>query len=946
MLYTLEIFAEFTYNNELLVKYSDLFVGYFNKYLSDPDADVKIEAASSFTNFLSFINEEKDILKYQSAFPILMELLIEAVRSNEERGLKMVNSLDHLIKSHPKFVKDSLDRLLDIFTEMAGEKGLADGLRNAAMLVLISIAINNPQAVKKSKIFTDKTIPVLMQILTEQPDDLSDWLKSEDTHELSSQGVQAIAVENFSRLNESLGSKYMLQKTISIAFKYISSDNWKVKYAGLMSLGMLFEGSKKHFADELANFIQLLVPTLSFGNPKVLYASMTCIALLATEFTPELQTQYHGSILPPVIAILKSSPEDKLKNRAVSMLINFFRELLEFEEEDRSFMDQYVPQIMESLLQMFENFVKQGKVDSVEEVVSLISILAAISAEKFSAYYSRLMPGLKSLVYNTPNTTEANNKIRALSISTMGYVLASYRANPQDIESDILEIMKYLVELQKTLPAEDAQHKAILEVYEVLVGALREKFLPFMAPVVEHTLACAQRDINLVVEDHLGGANSKTSGNSKADQQMVIDLKILGGQKMISMSHSNLEQKLVAFDMIRQLAKVLKKNLRPYLEPLTKIVFEHLDYKFSSGIREFCYKSLKHLMGVCSTEAEAQQIFENFAPKLLNNAEAFLKIENDEKSHNILKHLKAAGEVLMTSNLNEQLINRWFEVLKLALHVCGKRKQEVIAEYGDVKNLDEETRDDFEADFAEPNMLMHVTMDTASLIMKLYKSKYEKLVIDGLGSYFYNCSKNWVVEDELHYAVCFYAEVFNNCSQQFIEQGYSVVLDTCLPQIEKTDDINFQQTAAFLIGILAKKCTREQFAPYLPRTLALLTKELAEPDAQSEDKKTRTETVLGAFGKLCLYQLPPADAKTQERTINFVKCIPLQTDPEEAQYINRLFLKELNRKNQALMASPETMAACKEAVQKMAAVATNNPELEVLSDEGKTLLQQTLPLIN
>lgn len=800
MLYTLETFAEFTFNDTILVNHSEQFITYFNRYLNDTDKDVKIEAASSFTNFLSFINEEKYIMKYQQGFPVMIDILIEAVKNDTDRGLKMVNSIDSLVKSHPKFVRESLDRLLDVFTEMAKERSLSTGLRNAALLTLVSIATTNAAAIKKSAKFINMTIPSLFQIISEQPDDLTEWLKSEDNHELSSQSVQATAIENFSRLNEALGAKFMLQNTIKIAFLSISTGNWKEKYAGLMSLAMLFEGSKSHFESELNNFINLLAPTLSFANPKVLYASMTCIALLTTEFSPELQTDHHASILPPVINILQNAEEPKLKLRSISCMINFFRELLEVDEEERSFLDQYTGQVMEILITLFEGALVNKQTSIVEEIVSLISILAAIRAEKFSEYYTRLMPGLKSIVFNTPNDTEANNKIRSLTISTLGYVLASHRANPQVIEADIVEIIQYLVVLQKSLASDDSQHKSILEVYEVMVGALREKFLPFIEPIIEQTLQCARRDINFVVEDHLG---SNTAGKGeKNEKQVMIDLKILGGQKLISMNHNNLEQKVVAFDMMRQLAKVLGKNLRPYLKELSTIIYEHLDYTFSSIIREYCCKSLKHLMNVCTLESEAQEIFELFAPKLLKTAEQFLKIENDEKSYLILKNLKESVEQLKTTQLRDDIMSQWFNLLKTALLVCKNRKEEVLKQYdNNVSKLDEEEREDFEADFAVPNMLMHVVMDTSTLFMKMYKSKYEKVIVDELGFYFYQRSKEFVVEDEIHYSTCFYAEMFNNCSQSIVEQGYSIVLDTVLPILEKTEDINFQQTGSFLLGV-------------------------------------------------------------------------------------------------------------------------------------------------
>lgn len=945
MLYTLETFAEFTFNNELLVRNAQKFVDYFSKYMQDGDQEVKTEAAIAFTNFLSFIEEDKNIVKYQQAFPMMINLLIEAVKSNQERGLKMVNSLDTLAKSHPKFVKNDIEKLLDVLTEMAGERSLSPGLRNSAIQAIVGVCTKHAQTMRKSNVFVNKTLAVLINVIAEQPDDLTEWLQSEDSHELSSNNVHAAAVDAYSGLNEGMGSKFMLQKTIKLAYSNIQSDNWKQKYAGLMSLAMLFEGCKKHFEGELPNFLQLLVPTLQFANPKVLYASMTCIALLTTEFSPELQIDHHAAILPPVLHILQKAPEPKLRLRAVSMLINFFRELLECDEEEKEFINNYIGPVMESLIELFEKSVASSQMSMLEEVVSLISIIAAISEDKFTPYYSRMMPGLKSLVMNTPNDTDAHNKLRTLSISTLGYVIASHRANPAEIEGDIVQIMHYLIDLQKSLPEDDSQHKAILEVYEVLVGALKEKFLPFMEPVMQHTLQCAKRDIKFVVEDHIGGDAANKGKKDKNEQAMLVDLKILGGQKLISINHNNLEQKIIAFDMLRQLAKVLKKNIRPYLEVMTKMLLEHLDYKFSSGIRDFCYRSLKHLMGVCSTENECKELFELFAPKLIAAADSFLKIENDEKSHHILKHLKESAEVLKTVQIKNEIILQWFNTLKLALQVCKKRKEEVIAEFGDVSKLDEEEREDFETEFAQPNLLMHVTMDTASMILKLYKTQYEKMIVDELGFYFYNRSQEYVVEDEAHFSVCFYAELFNHCSKSYIDQGFKVVLDTCLPIIEKTDDVNFQQTGAFLIGVLAKKCTKEQFGPYVEGSLALLSRFLSEPDAKSEDKKTRTETVVGAFGKVCMYQLNPAEPKNQERTFNFVATLPLQTDPEEAGYINKLFLKELSRKNQSLMVTEQLQMACKEAVLRMNGVASNNPELEILNDDGLQLLKQIVPML-
>lgn len=945
ILYTLQTFAEYSFNPDLLHKFSSAFAKYFDKFLGDTDTDVQFEAASSFTTFLSYIESNKGITEYAAAFPTLLNLLVSAVRSDEDKGRKMIHAIEELAKFHPKFVKDQVEQLLNIFTEIAGEKNLKGSLRNAGMTALSTLASVHSSALKKSSLFTDKTIPVLLRVITEQPDDLTEWLSNTDKHELSNNSVQASASETFARFNTELGAKFMLQKTINLAGEFIMKDNWKEKYAGLIALSMLFEGCKEHFESDLPNFVKLITPCL-IGHPKVQYAAMTCIALLGTEFTPELQNEYHAQIVPVVGEILNNVDVPlKLRMQAVSMFVNFFRDLLEYEDEEEfTFMDTYTTPIMAALLKLFDDGVRQSKMEVVDEVVNLISILAALRQTKFAEYYPTLMPVLKKLVFELPNDTEANNKLRALAISCVGYVMASYMDRPQEIESDILEMMQNLVKLQGTIAEDDVQNKAIIEAYLVMIGALQTKFLPFLDPVARHMISNANKDIKFTVEDQLTDTDAKgVQTNDKGEKQFVVDMKIMGGKKVISMNHNILDMKITAFEGIKRLCADMKTHMAPYAQEIMQTLKAHISFKLSNPIREYCYKTVKHLMGVYTTDEEKAAVFNVFAPDMLEFAKGFLTLQNDEKSYNVLKHLKAAGDQLKAPLIAPNIVESWLQVLQQATVVCEECKKEVIKEAGNLQTMDADDREDFETNFAQPNMLMHIVMDTSALLMKLYRDKIESMILK-LGGYFYSKSKSFVVEDEIHYSVMFYAELFNNCSQGVIDQGYQTVLDLCLPHIEKTTDVNFQQTGSFLVGILAKNCNRQQFAPYLERSLALFYKLLGEADAKSDEKKERTETAVGAFGKVCMYQLNIGDEKNQGRVRDFVETLPLQTDPEEAKYINKLFLKELGKQNQNLLATDQLRFLCKTAAQRIQSTFQNNPEnSDILDAEGVQILSQLAP---
>jgi Importin repeat len=945
VLYTLQTFAEYSFNPDLLQKFSQEFAKYFAQYLSDADKEVQFEAASAFTTFLSYIESNKGIAEYATAFPTLLNLLVSAVQSDEEKGRKMVHAIEELIRFHPKFVKDHIDQLLNIFTEIAGERSLKLSVRNAGMTALSTMAAVHSAALKKTALFTDKTIPVLMRVITEQPDDLTEWLTSTDKHELSNNSVQAAAAETFARFNTEIGAKFMLQKTINRAGEFILKDNWKEKYAGLITLSMLFEGCREHFESDLPNFVNLITPCL-IGHPKVQFAAMTCIALLGSEFTPELQINYHHQIVPIVGDILNNSDVPvKLRMQSVSMFVNFFRDLLEQGDEDEyTFLDTYTTPIMGALLKLFDDGVRTSKMELVDEVVNLISILAALRQTKFAEYYPTLMPVLKKLVFELPNNTDANNKLRALAISCVGYVIASYMDRPQEIESDIIEMMQNLVGLQDTIAEDDVQNKAIIEAYLVMVGALQTKFLPFLEPVARHLLRNSNKDIKFSVEDQLTDTDSKgIQTNEKGEKQFVVDMKLMGGKKVISMNHNILDMKITAFEGIKRLCADMKTHMAPYAEQIIQVLKTHITFKLSNPIRENCYKTVKHLMGVFTAEEDKAKVFNMFAPDMLDFAKGFLTLQNSEKSYHVLKHLKAAGEQLKAPLIAPAIVESWLEVLKQATTVCEICKKEVIKEAGNLEKLDEDEREDFETNFAEPNMLMHVVMDTCALLMKLYRQQIEDRILN-LGGYFYSKSTNFVVEDEIHYAVMFYAELFNNCSKGIVDKGYQTVLDICLPHIEKTTDINFQQTGSFLVGILAKNCDRQQFGPYLERALSLFYRLLGEVDAKSDEKKERTETIVGAYGKVCMYQLNIGDEKNQGRVRDFVETLPLQTDPEEAKYINKLFLKELSKQNQNLLATDQLKLVCKSAVVRINSAFENNPESsDILDTEGTQLLSQIVP---
>lgn len=53
----------------------------------------------------------------------------------------------------------------------------------------------------------------------------------------------------------------------------------------------------------MSNFVNLVVPYLKSTFPRVIYSTLTCLGLLISEFSPEIQLKYGPLILDNLIGI-------------------------------------------------------------------------------------------------------------------------------------------------------------------------------------------------------------------------------------------------------------------------------------------------------------------------------------------------------------------------------------------------------------------------------------------------------------------------------------------------------------------------------------------------------------------------------------------------------------------------------------------------------------------
>ena len=73
---------------------------------------VKVSALKAITSFLSSIDDESAVLKYEGMMDWILDIVIEVLRSDEDKGKNSLESLIELTSSHGEIWNKVLPKLV------------------------------------------------------------------------------------------------------------------------------------------------------------------------------------------------------------------------------------------------------------------------------------------------------------------------------------------------------------------------------------------------------------------------------------------------------------------------------------------------------------------------------------------------------------------------------------------------------------------------------------------------------------------------------------------------------------------------------------------------------------------------------------------------------------------------------------------------------------------
>jgi hypothetical protein len=666
---------------------------------------------------------------------------------------------------------------------------------------------------------------------------------------------------------------------------------------------------------------------------RVRYAAITSLGLFCTELGPELQLKHHKEIIEGLWKVIDHE-NIKLRTQTVKCLVNFCNGI---KDSNESLLEPYAGTLLDKLGKLFEQSLTANFIPFQAEVLCCMSIIATTMRDKFAAYYSTFIPGLKTILNNTPMTTLQQKQLRANTIHTIGnmiYAVSEIEANKEIIINDTKEItIKLISVLDSKLTDDDPQIVAINNFWSQASYVLKESFVEYLSKIIPPLFTYLSADTRMRVTD----AQNPAQSDNQNDLVLEFD-KI-----KLSVNSQAFQNKLLAANVLMEMCSNVKKGFRAYTMDMAKAICELFNYTSSKSLKQAGAKSFKYLLETCESKEEMVTLFNHIYPAM--KAAIMRDIENETLDHVkfFLKELCNAMRYFIDGPqmLSEGEMITMCGLLEKALLAYRSLHQDKLKYLHDSKKLDEDEIEEVNAEIDKYAKILTHSMEIAGIIEKLYVGQaYAPFISKLIPQYAYFWEHSGDSNRIQLASICFFCDVIEHMHGASFHNELAAQTAKRFLSAMSNEERDIVQSASYGLGLVAQYA-QPKFKEILAPALEALLKVVQEPDSRSEDKAVCTECAIGAIGKICLFfyghELVGASLVQQ-----YLALLPLKAESEEAQNVHKLLFEQVLQKNGALMGNVENV---KGALERIHSLATAEPELEILRPADVPLLQQCVTVL-
>mgnify|MGYP006095179923 CR=1 FL=1 len=253
---------------------------------------VKVAGLKATVTFLSSIEDEAVVNSFRPLMAPILNIMVEALKSDETQGKLALESMVELTKAHPQAWKDTAGQLVEIVSQIITAKDFEEGTRSQAAEVVLTLASQSPASLRKLTQAKTLFFPALVQMLTECEEDDAVWAET-DGDDGTGNDVHSAAIAAIGRFSIDMKENFILEASSPVFQESLTHGDWKIRQAGYMTYGLVAEACRDFLKANLDSAMQTACKGLADENQRVRYAALSCVALVLTELSPLAQQKHH-----------------------------------------------------------------------------------------------------------------------------------------------------------------------------------------------------------------------------------------------------------------------------------------------------------------------------------------------------------------------------------------------------------------------------------------------------------------------------------------------------------------------------------------------------------------------------------------------------------------------------------------------------------------------------
>ena len=916
----------------------------FSKGLDDENIDVKVSTLHCVTEFLINIVNEDILLKFSCLTDKMLNALVSTLKYeneqknkdfSESKGKAALETMIDIVDQHPKFWKGKTDTIITIVNEISKSKIFQNSIRECALELVYSLAKSSPSSIKKSAQFKNVFLPLLFNLLLEIDfeNDEKGWEKNIEENENDADEMFYGVRDSFDRLAVDLGGDFVMGCTAEYIKKFLNSQNWIEVHAAFIAMGYLSEGCKEDFSKNLKEFLQFISNGLVHQHPRVRYAALFAFGCVLKSAAPKPQKEFTNNILPALAQLMsEKEPSIRVKTQSCNSLVEFLRGLLNDDltkEESIKLISNYTNDLVKLLSQLFEYSLKESYYPLQESSLSAISLLSNLLEKDFAPYYDQLMPGLKKLFLGLNAQTEEQKKLKSNTIEAMGFLCSSIAEEKDKYMNDLNEISNAFLNYMKNIPEEDPQLSSIINSFTHLSLAMKDKFEPYLQQLLPILTNYISADIGFKAQDATLDEYIPADKEEKSKLDSVV-FNLGANQTKLSLNTFALQNKILSFTVLYEIANNMEKSFAKYIEGLLKISQSLMEFPYSPKIRKIAIKSVKAALAACPTEGDKKKVLDMMGDTIIKSYKKALEKNFKKDIKVLLKALTFAFELIEDKmNFSEKFITDFYDCLGKTCKLIDDSKNKLLDTVLN-KKVDEDEEEEILVDYDFLSEIERKVMEINGILFKLFKEPLTALVAQNLYDSFLNNWNNNLQRKKLKSdlevlcSLCF----FDDFMEFGAIEGVILFVPTYISNTSNLNTTNedLLQSIVFGYGVICKRLNKDQFKEYNAKIITFIAN-LMQREVNEDNGRTYDNAV-SAMGKYLIYQCNN-DANSLNMSKQFIKLLPLKNDLEECKVICEEFFNQI-KNNNPLFVNDTNMPEIKQSL----------IDIKTLNDEKKFLEEQ------